>query len=272
MDNRIQAVVLDWAGTVVDYGCFAPIHAFVEAFADFGVEITVDEARKPMGLLKKDHVKEIIAMDRVRNKWIETYGNQPTRQDMDALYRMFEKKLFESLHEFTDPVPGAIETIDVLKSRKIKIGSTTGYTREMMAVVAANAKRKGYEPDAIVCADEVTRGRPYPYMIFQNMIKLEVFPPQAVMKVGDTEADMREGKNAGVWTVAVVKGSSELGLSAAEMESMPPEELERRIAQVTNVFQTAGADYVTSSIHELPDVIEKIEKMSGKDRNDESVL
>src|SRR5690625_426637 len=96
-----------------------------------------------------------------------------------------------------------METVDKLRERNIKIGSTTGYTRKMMDVAEEHAKHKGYTPDFLVCADEVKRGRPFPYMVFQNMIQLEVFPPAQVVKVGDTTSDIKEGKNAGVWSIGV---------------------------------------------------------------------
>ncbi|WP_096188016.1 phosphonoacetaldehyde hydrolase [Evansella halocellulosilytica] len=260
MKSRIQAVIFDWAGTVVDYGCFAPIEAFIGAFQDVGIEITLEEARKPMGLLKMDHIKEILNMKRVREEWKTTFATDPEQGDIDDLYSRFEKKLFENLHVFTDPIPGTTQTINILKSKNIKIGSTTGYTREMIDVVARHAKEKGYEPDCIVCSDEVQRGRPFPYMIFQNMTQLEVFPPKEILKVGDTVTDMMEGKNAGVWTIGIVKGSSELGLTEDEVLKMDEQSLMKRIDKVTQRFKNAGADYVIVTIEELPEVVNKIEK------------
>lgn len=53
-DRMIEAVIFDWAGTTVDYGCFAPVKAFMEAFAHHGVPVTMEETRKPMGMLKRD--------------------------------------------------------------------------------------------------------------------------------------------------------------------------------------------------------------------------
>ena len=30
--RQLEAVIFDWAGTTVDYGCFAPVEAFIKAF------------------------------------------------------------------------------------------------------------------------------------------------------------------------------------------------------------------------------------------------
>lgn len=198
-------------------------------------------------------------MGRVKEEWLKTYKREANQKDVDELYRLFEESLFVNLHEFTDPIPGVIEVVGKLRERKIKIGSTTGYTREMMDVVKAHAKRKGYSPDFLVTADNVKKARPYPFMIFKNLIHLEAFPPTQVVKVGDTISDIKEGKNAGVWSVGIIKGSSELGLTEAEVNKLTDLEYEKLANGVTEKFKMAGADYVIDSMVDLPKVIEKIE-------------
>lgn len=263
--ERIQAVIFDWAGTVIDYGCFAPMHAFIQTFEEAGVVITEREARIPMGLLKWDHIHAILQMERVQAAWITKYGTQPVKADIDRLYVRFEEVLMESLQTYTDPIPGALETVSQLRDAGLAIGSTTGYTASMMAVIVPEAKRKGYSPDRLVTADEVKAGRPYPYMIFKNLEELGVYPPKAVIKVGDTVSDIQEGRNAGVWTVAIILGSSELGLTQAEVEGLHPDELAERMNQTRVTFEQAGADYIIGSITQLPLVIEELER-SGLER------
>ena len=261
MQKKVQAVIFDWAGTVIDYGSFAPIYAFLHAFEEEGVEITLEEAREPMGMLKRDHIKEILKKERVSSAWLEKFNRAPDQEDINLLYHSFEKSLLGNLHKFTDPVPGLMETVDKLRERNIKIGSTTGYTRKMMDVAEEHAKHKGYTPDFLVCADEVKRGRPFPYMVFQNMIQLEVFPPAQVVKVGDTTSDIKEGKNAGVWSIGVIKGSSELGLTEEEVKKLNMQEYKKLANKVTKKFKSAGADYVIDSIVDLPPVLDEIEEM-----------
>lgn len=259
-NGRIQAVIFDWAGTVIDFGCFAPMHAFLQTFESAGVPITIREAREPMGMLKWDHIQAILRMDRVKKEWETKYGAEPSDKDVDRLYAGFESTLMKSLKSFTDPIPGAVETVERLRASGLRIGSTTGYTKAMMEVIVPEAKRKGYSPDYMVASDELKSGRPYPYMIFQNMTELGVFPPDSVVKVGDTVSDIQEGKNAGVWTVAVIMGSSELGLTQAEAEAMGESELVSQMDRTRQSFEKAGADYIINSISQLPTVIEELER------------
>ncbi len=254
--NKIEAVIFDWAGTTVDYGCFAPVYAFQEAFAEAGIDVTMDEVRGPMGMLKKDHIRTMLNMERIRGVWKETYGREPEEKDVDAIYARFEPKLFEILSRFTTPKPHVLETVEQLRSRGIKIGSTTGYTDEMMKVVTAGAREQGYEPDVFYSPDSVEHmGRPYPYMIFKNMQALKVTSVNAVVKVGDTVSDILEGVNAGVMTVGVLEGSSVLGLSEEEFLALSPEERESALEAGRKKFLEAGADSVITNMSELYNLI-----------------
>lgn len=187
----IEAVIFDWAGTTVDYGCFAPVKAFMEAFAHHGVPVTMEETRKPMGMLKRDHIRTMLNMERIAVEWKRVHSHEATEEDVDAVYAQFEPKLFSILDQYADPKPHTVETANKLREMGLKIGSTTGYTDAMMAVVAPKAAQQGYAPDCMVSPDGVGgKGRPYPYMIFVNMQKLGVTSVQNVVKVGDTISDI----------------------------------------------------------------------------------
>ena len=256
MKNKFDAVIFDWAGTTVDYGCFAPVQAFAEVFKQFGIEPMMEEVRKPMGMLKRDHIKAMLSMERIAGLWREKYHADWTETDVDQLYSLFEEKLFGILDQFAGLKPYVLETVKELRRRGIAIGSTTGYTDAMMAVVAPKAKENGYAPDVWISPDAVGHvGRPFPYMIFQNMEALHIQSVSSVMKVGDTVSDIREGKNAGVYTVGVIEGSSEMGLTQAEYEALPHGEKEKRIAAVTGKFMEAGADAVIRNLGELVELL-----------------
>ncbi len=196
---KFDGIIFDWAGTTVDYGSFAPVQAFVEAFEAFGITPTLEEVRKPMGMLKIDHIRTMLSMDRIHDLWKEKQGRDWTEEDVQHVYEIFEKKIMEILSRFAEPKPYVVETIQKLREMGLKIGSTTGYTDEMMAVVVPGAKAKGYEPDCWFSPDTVGKcGRPYPYMIFKNMEALKLQDVSRVMKVGDTVSDIKEGKNAGM--------------------------------------------------------------------------
>ncbi|MCL2284456.1 MAG: phosphonoacetaldehyde hydrolase [Fibromonadales bacterium] len=228
--NNINAIILDWAGTTVDYGCFAPVSAFIAAFDSFGVKVGIKETRAPMGLAKRKHIEVMF----------QNMGLQYTQADVDEIYKRFEPALFEVLSAHADPLPGVVETIKSIRKMGIAIGSTTGYTKAMMDVVASAAKEKGYAPDCLVCPDDTGGiGRPAPYMLWRNLEKLNIPSINEVLKIGDTEADIQEGKNAGCLSVGVLKGSSMLEMSSSHEAARQK-------------YIEAGADYVIEDISALP--------------------
>ncbi|ANA80410.1 phosphonoacetaldehyde hydrolase [Paenibacillus glucanolyticus] len=260
--NRIEGVILDWAGTAVDFGCFAPVNVFVDIFKNAGIEVTMDEARAPMGMLKIDHIRAMLSMPRVSALWEAKYGEAYQEQDVQRLYAEFEPALMASLSEYTDPIPGVIETVEALKSQGLKIGSTTGYTSTMMEVVVSNARQKGYSPDVYFTPDDThSKGRPYPYMIYRNMEFLQLSASWKVVKVGDTVSDVKEGVNAGVWSVGVIIGSSEMGLSLDEFQALSESEREAAIAKAEQTFIRNGADFTIHTMSELPQLIENLNGM-----------
>lgn len=252
--KEVQAVIFDWAGTTVDYGCIAPVQAFVEIFRIRGIDITIKEAREPMGLLKMDHIMELLKMKRISNLWIAKFGKEPDERDLKSLYMDFEALLFKVLKENAKPIPGVIELVSRLRQQGIKIGSTTGYTREMIDVVKQEAEKWGYQPDSIVASNEVPAGRPAPWMCFKTAMYLQVYPLSKIVKVGDTISDIKEGISAGMWTVAVLKGGSEIGLSEAEINEMDPYDLQKRMKHAENRFWNAGADFVIDEIGDLLEI------------------
>ncbi|NGP44917.1 phosphonoacetaldehyde hydrolase [Bacillaceae bacterium SIJ1] len=258
--NKIAGVIFDWAGTTIDYGCFAPLHVFVKIFADKGVNITIDEARKPMGLLKIEHIRTITEMPRVREEWVSVLGTEPTEEDIVAMNNAFEQQLFKVLPEYTDPLPGVLDVVAELRNRGLKIGSTTGYTREMMDVVVEKAKEKGYSPDFYTTAEDVKEGRPAPWMCYYNAMQLGIYPMNRFIKVGDTVSDMKEGRNGGMVTVGVILGSSVLGLSQEEVNALNEGELKEKMTAARRTFEEAGAHYVIDQMEDLLPLLEQIEK------------
>ncbi|WP_040949305.1 phosphonoacetaldehyde hydrolase [Gorillibacterium massiliense] len=258
--NKIEGVIMDWAGTAVDFGCFAPVNVFLEIFKNAGLEVTLEEARAPMGMLKIDHIRAMLSMPRVSALWEVQFGRPFNEQDVQDLYEAFQPALMATLSEYTEPIPGAIETVEALRAAGIKIGSTTGYTGLMMDVVTEGARARGYSVDSVVTADDTgSRGRPYPYMIYRNMEKLKLSTCWKMVKVGDTASDIEEGLNAGVWTVGVIAGSSEMGLTLAEYERLTEPERESVMTKTGQFFMKCGADFTITSIRELPRLIEKID-------------
>lgn len=255
----IKAVIVDWAGTMVDYGSFAPVEAFRRLFMERGIDVPSSVIRGPMGRMKKDHLRDICAAPEVEQAWAAKYGRPAGEADIDQMYETFEPMLLSILHEFAQPVPGAVELTERLRANGIAIGSTTGYTRPMMNIIKPEAAKRGYAPDAVVTPDEVPGGgRPYPWMVYRVAELLGVYPMRAVVKCGDTEADMLEGRNAGAWTIGVVFGGNALGLSLEETKALSAAERERLYVEVSDRLTAAGAHYVIREIGELDGVIKHI--------------
>jgi phosphonoacetaldehyde hydrolase len=214
--GRIQAVILDWAGTTMDYGCMAPAVVFVEVYKRQGVPITMEEARAPMGAHKRVHIQRISELDGVRRRWQEVHGRPPTDDDVGRMFADFVPLQLACLSEYSALIPGTLEAVGAMRARGIRIGSTTGYLRDMMEINLRDAKLQGYEPDSTICASDVPAGRPYPYMCLQNVINLQVSPVAACVKVDDTVPGVEEGLNAGMWTVGLAMSGNEIGLPLAE--------------------------------------------------------
>ncbi|MBK9927071.1 MAG: phosphonoacetaldehyde hydrolase [Anaerolineales bacterium] len=264
--GSLKAVILDWAGTAVDYGSFAPTAVFLRLFESQGVTITPDDARSGMGLMKKDHLRTILARPSVADAWNASRGASPSEDDIENLFNNFIPMQLEVLTEYATPIPGLLDVVEDVHSRGLKIGSTTGYIRSMMDILAPKAKENGYEPDCIVCPDEVPAGRPYPWMCYQNAMQLGVYPMQAMVKVGDTLVDVEEGLNAGMWTVGLSLTGNLLGLDEESFNQLSSEEQNTARERVETQLYQAGAHYVIDGIWDLPDVLEDIDfrLMSGE--------
>lgn len=264
MENKIQLVVFDWAGTTVDYGCIAPLAVFERIFENKNIHLTRDEIIKPMGMGKRDHIETLLKTENATAQWKNVCDRDWTQDDIDEMFSQFNSMLLSVLTDYCIPIDGVLESIEELRKMGMHIGSTTGYTREMMDIVEPGAKKLGYAPDYTVTAEMTDKyGRPYPYMVYENMKHFGVISPKFVVKVGDTAADMKEGKNAGAWSVGVVIGSSAANLTEEMAAALSEDEREARFAQAEKVLRDAGADYVIRTMRELPAAIEEINmKMS----------
>lgn len=256
--KSIKLAVFDWAGTTVDYGCIAPLAVFEKIFKDRKISLTREEILKPMGMGKRDHIKTLISTEKASVQWEKEYHRRWQEFDVDEMFSVFNRELIRVLEQYCTPIDGVLETMHQMRNDGIFIGSTTGYTREMMDIVEPKAKELGYAPDYVVTSDMTGYGRPYPYMMFENMRNFQVFPPCCVVKVGDTATDMKEGKNAGAWSVGVIEGSSTANMTPKLAKELGDEEKEIRFARAEQILKEAGADYVIRTMRDLPNVIIQI--------------
>lgn len=252
---QLTCVVFDWAGTILDHGSRAPVAALQDVFAATGVPITVEEARLSMGIAKKDHIRSILQIPRVAAAW----RSVPTESDVDALYADFLPKQTECLGRFSPLIPGLCGTAEALRSRGVKIGSTTGYTRSMLEFLLDRVREQGFVPDCALCPQDVPGGgRPAPWMCYLNAIRLEVSPLWSMIKIGDTPSDIEEGLNAGMWTVGVTRTGNETGLTLEEWNASTAAEQRDLVARARKRLLDVRAHYLVESAGECLDVIDEI--------------
>lgn len=266
MTVHIEAVIFDWAGTTVDHGCMAPIAAFLEVFRRRGVTVATAAARGPMGTHKRTHIETLCALPEVVQQWRALFGRAPAAADVDAMFAEFIPLQLAVLPDHAEPIPGCLDAVAELRARGLRVGSTTGFTRAMMDVLAPEAARRGFAPDVIVTADEVRRARPWPDMCLRNVMELGVSAVDACVKVDDTIAGIEEGLRAGMWTVGVVMTGNELGRTEAELAAMGQAERSRLRAAGYARLRAAGAHAVIDGIAELPGVIAELDARSRPQR------
>lgn len=256
----IEAVLLDWAGTTMDFGCMAPAVVFMQIYDRKRVPISIEEARAPMGAHKKVHIRKISELESVRQRWRQSHGRLPSEDDVDAMFADFVPLQLACLSEYSTLIPGTLEAVAELRRRGAKIGSTTGYLTEMMEINRKDGKRQGYDPDSTVCASDVPAGRPYPYMCLQNAIKLGVTTVHSCVKVDDTVPGVEEGLNAGMWTVGLAVSGNEVGLPLAEWQALPAAEKEAKRSRAYARMRQCGAHYVVDTIADLMPCIDDIQE------------
>ncbi len=256
--TEFKAVVFDWAGTMIDFGSFAPMGVFVKAFAEFGIEADMDQAREPMGMPKRDHIKAMMAMPPIAAQWKDCYGHAPGEADIDRVYEVFVPMNEAVVVDYATLVPGAREAIEILRARGLKIGSTTGYTRSIMERVLPIAAEQGYAPDNLVCADDLPEGRPGPLGMYKCFVDLVAYPPAAVIKVDDTEPGIAEGVAAGCLTVGVALSGNYVGKTPEELAALPENEVADLRAGAMQKLKAAGADHVIDTVADLPALLDRL--------------
>jgi phosphonoacetaldehyde hydrolase len=256
--TQLTAVVFDWAGTILDFGSCAPMGAFVRLFEKFDINLTIEEARGPMGMAKWDHIQALGSLPRVAAQWEKVHGKAFSNTDVDHLYEVFTPMNAAVVPDFAAFIPGAVEVVNTLRARGLKIGSTTGYNRPIMEVVSAIAAKGGYVPDNLVCAGDLVAGRPSPLMMYRTFSDLGVWPPHTVVKVDDTGVGLEEGLNAGTWTVGLAITGNAVGLSLAEWQALDAAAQQALREKATAQLKAAGAHYVVDSVADLLPVLDDI--------------
>jgi phosphonoacetaldehyde hydrolase len=256
---KLRAVILDWAGTVVDYGSRAPVAALESVFSAVGVPVTVTEVRESMGIAKKAHIQSILEIARVRGAWASKYGSEPTGQDVDKLYAAFIPNQIQVLADYSELIPGAANAVARMRSRGLRIGTTTGYNRAMLDYLLERGAAQGFAPDSALCPGDAGAGRPLPWMCYLAAIKLEVYPMATMVKIGDTPADVQEGRNAGMWTIGVTRTGNEVGLTEGEWAGLSEDEQAGLLHTAERRLLDSGAHYIAPGVADCDAILDQIE-------------
>ena len=257
----LRACILDWSGTTADKYVIAPAVVFKDVFKKHGVPISMKEARLPMGLRKDLHIKAITEIPEVKMRWKEEYGEYPTQENIDAMFKDFVPMQLNNLGEYSQLIPGVRQAVNRLQTEyKLKIGLSTGFTRPMVDVLLEAVAAQGFVPDCTVAGDEVEHGaRPKPFMIYKNLDILDVHPIEAVVKVDDTVGGVGEGLEAGCWTVGVSRYSNYMDIDSLPHENeLSDEEIEFRHSKSKDILKNTGAHYVIDTIADLPYIVADI--------------
>lgn len=256
--SKFKAVIFDWAGTMIDFGSFAPMGVFVKAFAHFGITATIAQARAPMGAAKWNHIRAMLNDPEIAAQWQAVHGAPPGDADADKIYEIFVPMNEEVVADYADLIPGALETVADLRARGIKIGSTTGYTRSIMERVLPVAAAQGYAPDNLICSDDLAEGRPGPLGIYQCMVDLVAYPPAAILKVDDTAPGISEGVAAGCITVGLLLSGNAAGLTVEEAAALSEADKQAIRDRVGPELRAAGADHLIDSVADLPALLDRL--------------
>jgi phosphonoacetaldehyde hydrolase len=262
----LRAVMLDWAGTTVDYGSIAPVIALQTLFTKHGIVLSDEDARRDMGLLKRDHIQAILALPNISAEWESHFGRQPGPNEVASLFYEFGPLQMEIITKHSQLIAGVVETVRDWQSHGLRIGSSTGYTRAMLAPVLEQAAKGGYRPDSSVCPDEVDAGRPAPWMLARNARLLEVYPPSACVKIGDTISDIQEGRYAGMWTIGLTRTGNMIGLNETSWALLPHSEQQSRLKHAESQLLDAGADFIAEDLVACSSILSQIELRMAKDK------
>ena len=264
---KLVAAIFDWAGTTVDHGSLAPVRAMQQLFAQHQVPVSAEEARAFMGLLKRDHIAGTFTLPRVRQAWTDRHGAAPDDATVAQLFAEFIPMQLNILAGYSTLIPGVAAAIGRMRARGLKIGSTTGYTRPMLDLLLEHAALQGYRPDSAVSPDDVGGGRPHPWMIYENAVRMKVYPLWAMVKIGDTASDIDEGRNAGLWTIGVVRTGNMVGLSEDEWNALPAAQRNEILITARARMSVAGAHYVIDCVAGIDPVLDQIDqRLSGEER------
>ncbi len=184
--KRLSLVVFDLGGTVIEDAGHVPV-AFETALESHGYSVSDAEISRFRGASKREVIRRLVGER-------DGLGDGATVR----VYRSFQESLIHLFRQHgAHPVAGVEQAMVDLRDAGVRVAVTTGFDRLVTDEVLGNLERKDVL-DAVVCGDDVSAGRPAPYMIFRAMELTRVASVHQVANVGDTTNDLQAGYRAGV--------------------------------------------------------------------------
>ncbi|WP_163833244.1 phosphonoacetaldehyde hydrolase [Spartinivicinus ruber] len=258
--GKVQGVIFDLAGTLIDFGAMAPVKALQATFADHQLDLPESLVRQLNTADYQQQIKQLLDDPAITEAWSKEHGRLPSHEDIEKLHEKFILHQMKAILSHAELTPGTTELVKQLTKQGIKLGINTEYSRSLVADLLPELQNQGVTFTSIVCANEVSRNRPCPQMSLKNAIELDVGHIHACVKVDDSEAGIEEGLNAGMWTVAVAISGCKLGKSWEEWQALDNTEQDALRSSATIQLYRAGAHYVIDTIKDLPACLTDIEQ------------
>ena len=114
----VKAVVFDLAGTLIDFGSCAPAGAFVTLFDNYQIKATLEQAREPMGMHKREHIRTMMNMPEIAQQWENQHGRAWNERDVQTLYEDFIPLQLDALPHFGDLIPRCTKNSDHSQAKR----------------------------------------------------------------------------------------------------------------------------------------------------------
>jgi phosphonoacetaldehyde hydrolase len=264
--RQIKGIIFDLSGTIIDPFGHGPITGLYDTFRRQHIILDSNEVRCATGNNKLTHIKEILKLSTVQNKWIARKDKLPTEKDADdifAKYRLIQTHFLQK-KDFTTLIPNTLTMINYLRKKYgILYGGTTGYDSMMVEPILHHLKEQGFEFNIFFASDQIPRSRPYPDGIVANLAVLNLQSSQA-LKIGDTYVDMEEGKEANCVCVGMTDYSDMMGKCMEDSSFYSKVGFDKIRAReiISKRLILGGADFVIPDITSLGTVVEYIKKRS----------
>ena len=253
---KIKACIFDLGGTIVDRYSITPHKSLIETFKHYNININNKLIFDDMGI-DLLHIGNILEDKYVYRNWYNKYKNNPDYSDVLKLYETFKTFQIEKSKSI-DIIPETYNTFEYLKKNNIKIGCTTGFDKNNADIISKVLNNNLCKLDNIVSSTCVKKSRPHSDMIYKNMKDLEVSNPKTMIKIDDTNVGIKEGKNAGLWTVGVARWSTYMNVLPQNINNMNDVIIRERLEKSKEKLKQSQPDFIIETLDELPNIIETI--------------